>query len=278
MKLILVMLNNFQNYILDNIDNLKRFGNNDITVITDRKFKDKFSNKQVKIIPVEDIIPNYTDYINSLKHTFRNGFWELTSFRFNVLYHYMNKYNITKIVHIENDILIYTDLDKIIFHQPNKLLLTMDAYNRCIPGIMYIPNANVLGICLKLFKKNLNDMQNFAICFHNSNVVDTLPIFIDNTYVTNKFKPIGCNFDKYNCIFDAAAIGQYLGGIDPRIHGKMMVGFVNETCIVDYSKYNFVWENINGLSRPFIIIDNIKIPIINLHIHSKNIRKFMDDI
>src|SRR5210317_1660982 len=99
----------------------------------------------------------------------------------------------------------------------------MDAYNRCIPGLMYIPNAKVLGICLKLFKSHLNDMQNFAICFHNSNVVDTLPIFIDNTDITVKFKSVAHNFNKYNCIFDAAAIGQYLGGIDPRIHGKLMV-------------------------------------------------------
>ena len=38
MKIILVSIGNFQEYIIDNIKNLKLFNNNDITVITDNKF------------------------------------------------------------------------------------------------------------------------------------------------------------------------------------------------------------------------------------------------
>ena len=49
------------------------------------------------------------------------------------------------------------------------------------------------------------------------------------------------NFQEFNSIFDAAAIGQYLGGVDPRNSPGDTRGFVNETCVVNYDKYEFTW-------------------------------------
>ena len=82
-------------------------------------------------------------------------------------------------------------------------------------------------------------------------------------------------FNKFNCIFDAAAIGQYLGGIDPRNQIGDTRGFINETCFIKYNNYTFFWIiNENGLYQPHIFINNNYIKIINLHIHSKNLNKF----
>tara|TARA_B110001450_G_scaffold191639_1_gene179860 strand:- start:10683 stop:11516 length:834 start_codon:yes stop_codon:yes gene_type:complete len=275
MKVVLVMLNNFQKYIVYNIENLKLYGNNDITLITDEKFFKYFEKYNINLIPVDKLIKNYTVLMNTLKNTFRNGFWKLTTFRFNAIYNFMKQYNIKNIVHIENDVLVYENLNNIIFHDKNKILITMDAKNRCIPGIMFIPNFSLLQTCLTYFENNLNDMQNFAICYHKTNIIDTLPIFINNTTHTKKFEDICKNYDKYNVIFDAAAIGQYLGGIDPRIKSSNTIGFVNETCIVDYSNFKFVFEKEKGKHKPFIIVNNKKIQIINLHIHSKHLNKFI---
>ena len=76
-------------------------------------------------------------------------------------------------------------------------------------------------------------------------------------------------------IFDAAAIGQYLGGVDPRnIEGDTR-GFINETCIIKYNKYKFEWIKIDELFIPHIIIDSNKYKICNLHIHCKNLKNFM---
>ena len=44
MKIILVSVGNFQEYILDNIKNLLLFNNNDITVITNKDFFYKFND------------------------------------------------------------------------------------------------------------------------------------------------------------------------------------------------------------------------------------------
>ena len=275
MKIVLVMLNNLQSYIFDNIKHLKAFDNNDIVVITDSKFIDLFDATDVTLISIDSLIPSYVEFTSKINETFRNGFWEMTSYRFKALYEYMKHYNISNILHIENDVLIYKNIDTIKFHNMNKLLLTMDSKNRCIPGLMFIPNNEILKKCLDIFKPSLNDMQNFSNCYYMlSDYIDTLPIFLEdnNNDVTNM---ITKNFKYYNCIFDAAAIGQYLGGIDPRNKAGDTKGFVNETCIIDYSKYNFIWKTENNKKNPYIIINNIEYSIVNLHIHCKELNKFI---
>lgn len=275
MKIVLVMLNNLQEYIFDNIQHLKNHNNNDITVITDKKFNSLFENININIINIEDLIPDYINMSSKINNTYRNGFWELTSYRFKAIYEYMKQYNIINIIHIENDVVIYKNVDTIPFHNINKLLLTMDSENRCIPGLMFIPNNNILQRCLDIFNPNLNDMQNFSNCYYNlSDYIDTLPIFIENNE-NNITKMITKNFKYYNCIFDAAAIGQYLGGVDPRNMSGDTKGFVNETCVINYSKYNFIWKNENNKKIPYIIINNIEYPIVNLHIHCKDLKSFI---
>jgi hypothetical protein len=188
----------------------------------------------------------------------------------------MKKYNSTSILHIENDVLLYKNIDTINFHDTNKILITMDNYNRCIPGIVFIPNYLLLEECLNNFVRGKNDMENFAICYNKLNILDTLPIInkINNNY---NLEFLNKNFSNYNSIFDAAAIGQYLGGVDPRNNPNNTIGFINETCLIDYSKYKFVWINENNLNIPHIVINNINVPIVNLHIHSKVLSNFLSN-
>jgi len=279
MQIILIMLNNFQDYILDNIENLLRFNNNDIVVITDIKFNNKFEHllDKIAIINIESLIPNYTNDIGmNINTTFRNGFWKLTTYRFYALHRYMKQYDKENIIHIENDVLIYKNINDICFHTKDKILLTLDSKTRCIPGIMVVPNYKLLENCLAIFKKNLNDMENWAYCFHSlPELIDSLPIFITDKSEHER-NIITRNFNSYNAIFDAAAIGQYLGGVDPRNQGGDTTGFVNETCIFNYSAYKFIWKkNENNFQVPFILINSIEYPIINLHIHCKNLKRFM---
>jgi len=265
------MLNNLQSYIFDNIQHLKHHDNSDITVITDKKFNTLFEN--VNVINIEDLIPDYINIASRINNTFRNGFWQLTSYRFIAIYEYMKQHNINNIIHIENDVLIYRKLEH--FHNMNKLLLTMDSKNRCIPGLMYIPTNEVLKKCLDLFNPSLNDMQNFSNCYYTlSECIDTLPIFIEDNK-NDITKMITKNFKYYHSIFDAAAIGQYLGGIDPRNKPGDTRGFINETCVINYSKYTFIWKNDNDKKIPYIVVNNNEYPIVNLHIHCKDLNTFI---
>jgi hypothetical protein len=273
------MLNTFQEYILHAIQCLHKFNNHNIVVITDCVLITNFNgpNINVKVVAIEGFMPSYRELHKTLQNSYRNGFWQLALFRFKTLLTYMRHHDRKNIIHIENDILVYKDLSELNLQNHNKILLTMDSKTRCIPGIMYIPNPDILEECLNNFKDNLNDMENWGLCYNERpDLVDTFPIFpTDNS--RPELTSVTKNFDKFNCIFDAAAIGQYLGGVDPRNKRGDTSGFVNETCLINYSKYNIIWKShpkYNTLVPHLLVGSNI-IPIINLHIHSKNLTKFI---
>lgn len=274
MKIILVCIGNFQSYILDNIRNLQLFGNHDIVVLTNREFFSRFTN--VEVVSVEDLDDCGFWKNNRLDQNFRNGFWSYCSMRLFYLYSYIKKYTIQNCVHLENDVMGYVDFDEILPHfMENKLYATFDCHDRVIPGILYIPNWVALHPIIENYNFAMNDMYNLAR--FDENVIEPLPIISSNAG--------GCEYPKLwknyiNCIYDAAAMGQYIGGIDPRNQGGDTRGFVNETCLVKYNNYGgFYWKKLEnlGLYVPYLYINGEYIRIVNLHIHSKDLQKFMAD-
>jgi len=132
---------------------------------------------------------------------------------------------------------------------------------------MYINSLNIIKLLSDYIIKNNfnNDMVNTFNFFNNNrDKVTNLPI-LPNSVSLEKCTVNYSNFyTELNSIFDGAAIGQYLYGIDSN---ENTVGFINETTIFDVSKFEYTWvDNI-----PFMIVDNNKIRINNLHIHSKKL-------
>ena len=273
MKIILVSIGNFQEYILDNIKNLLLFNNNDITVITNKEFFDKLNNYQVTLIDYNELSDNNFNINSQLDKNFRNGFWHFCSLRLFYVYSYIKQYNLENCIHLENDVISYVNFDEIKNNfKENKVYATFDCSTRVIPGILYIPNYKSFEPIINRYNFNMNDMENLAQ--FNESVILPLPIFpIINGGI------VKCNklFFDFNMIFDAAAMGQYLGGIDPRNQSCDTTGFVNETCIIKYNKYKFEWIKIDNLFIPHIIINSNKYKICNLHIHSKNLNSFIAD-
>jgi hypothetical protein len=273
MEIILVCLENFQEYILDNIDNLLLFKNNNITVITNKKFNDKFAKYNVKIINCEDLDDMSFNKKSQLDKQFRGGFWHLCSLRFYYIYSYIKQYNIQNCIHIENDVMIYYNLDNKLFTS-DKICCVFDSYTRVIPSIIFIPSPEKFKIIIDNYCTHINDMANLAR--FDETIIERLPLF---TYldINDEYKMITKNYSKYNIIFDGASIGQYLGGVDGcNISGDTR-GFINETCIVKYNNYNFYWILDNNLYIPHIKINNKLFPIFNLHIHSKKLFNFKAD-
>jgi hypothetical protein len=266
MKIVLVSVGNFQEYMLDNIKNLHLHNNKDITVITEKEFFKYFSEYNIELIDKNTLDDLNFNTNSRLDKSFRNGFWHLCSLRLFYLYTYLIKYNIENCVHIENDVLIYYDLNNVLFDS-DKLCACFDCEYRVIPSVIYIPNPSKLKYILDRYDNKLNDMANLAK--HDDDIIEKLPIFNDTNDMLSK------NFNKYNIIFDAAAIGQYLGGVDQRNCSGDTRGFINETCLIKYNKYEFYWEKINNLYYPFIRINDKSFKIFNLHIHCKQLQNFL---
>jgi len=287
MNIVLVSIGNFQDYILSNIKQLLLLGHTDIYVITNKMFFHNFpmheyNSKQecVKLIECEGIRDTYQYSKKSrLDASFRDGFWQLASARLFIIHDFMKQYNIENVIHLENDVLVYYNCNVLAEKvDTNKIYIPFDCYERNIASIMFIPNYTIFSRILDNYNYSKNDMENFVMIKKtHPELIELFPIFIndkqnnnDNENLTEE-EFVSSNFHIFQYIFDAAAIGQYIGGVDPRNMAGDTSGFVNETCVIKYNEYEIQWKE----KTPFLIVCGNTYPIFNLHIHCKNLEKFI---
>jgi hypothetical protein len=275
-NIVLTCINNFQDYILINIKQLIRLGHKNIFVITNGKFFENFDAFKNDIVLVDcDKLPKTFEKVDKDS----TDFWHLTSSRFMYIYEFMKRDNINNVFHMENDVLIYYNYKTIMNSLDDNLYIPFDTFHRNIASLVYIPNEKIYKEILNNYDFSKNDMDNFASIKEKTGLIQQFPIFHNSVNINDvdkdEYKFVTTNFDKFNYVFDAAAIGQYLGGVDPKNAAGDTTGFVNEKCIIKYDKYKFEWKIIEGIKKPFIIIDGESYPIFNLHIHSKTLEKFV---
>jgi hypothetical protein len=232
----------------------------------------------VRVLPVENLEDTY-NYLgtSTLDATFRGGFWQLTSARFFYIYAFMKQHEVTDVVHYENDVLSYYSVgtlencvDRSCMHIP------FDSLERNIASIVYIPSHVVLKAILDKYDYSVDDMHNFSRIRRETNLIRGLPICVAPPNAQKEeVRFVTEEYNRFNgFIFDAAAMGQYLGGVDPRNNAeqKDTVGFINETCVIKYAEFaSFEWRQ----GRPFLRIrGGPLVPIFNLHIHCKDLKKF----
>ena len=247
----------------------------------------------VKVVPLtskSDKIEKYTEYMKKFPResmAFRNSFWISTTARFFYIEEFMRKENLTETFHIENDVMLYEDLDKI-KETLNKdsLYMVQDNIARVVPSILFIPNVN-----------SLSSMNDFILNKIKSSNVFLNDMNLLGMYPKKELFPFHFNTNsKY--IFDGAAIGQYLGGVDPNNLPKKDTErqellkhinnpskfFVNETSDFKINKSMLFFRKnvvINNNKEIDLIYgkeeleSGIKIKqICNLHIHSKQLYQF----
>lgn len=228
----------------------------------------------------------YTNTIHRFDHQreFRNGFWIHTTSRFFYIEALMTLYNISSVFHIENDIMMYQSFVDIHSQLPrSQICMVQDSPNRVIPSILFFPTSNSITE-LNCFITTETSNSNYL-----KNDMELLGSF-DNKYTFPIF-PSQSTF-----LYDGAAIGQYLGGIDVRNlcntnspesiemlnFVNPSIGFINETS--DFKPNLFKYDYIDyklpnvivHLKKPVCITNepNVYTNIANLHIHSKQLYQF----
>lgn len=270
MKVILVCVGNFQPYVVDCIAQLKLWGNDDIDVITNAHFFEHFSG--VNLVNCDELNDYRYTQLSAIDRHFRDGFWFYASQRLFYLYSHIKQNNIKRSVHIENDVMVYENLDKLTFEK--KLYAVYDSPTRVIPSFIYIPSHKYFRTVIEKYNPQLNDMVNMG----RYDFMEPLPIIHSTGAAGEEITRYNKNFAQFGAIFDGAAIGQYLAGVDPRNQPGDTRGFVNETCVVKYDQYRFCWLLAeNGLCRPYLMSGDDIIPIVNLHIHSKKLNLMRSD-
>ena len=199
------------------------------------------NNKLPKIeyIPISilNISKDYIDYIDNLPDStkaFRDAFWVSTTARFFYIEAFMKLFCLEHVIHIENDIMLYENLDSLPLDY-TKLYMVRDCEGtepRVIPSIVYIPNHLVL-----------NKLTTFmlSILLNSNRVVNDMELLGRYSDDDVMYFPFDFNTE-LPFIMDGAAIGQFLGGIDPRN--------LNDFNAVSPSQQEFL--RINNPSKGFI--------------------------
>lgn len=266
----------FPSHINDCIKNTLMF-NIDLHLILSKELHSNVEYKDIKLINAEDYEDdNYQTY-KILNHdiNYKDNFWQRASTRFFILNKYVNTNNVENFFHIENDVLIFSDLiseNETLKKMDHNMHIVIDSDTRSIPSIIWFRNKEILNsLSTFIYSNNSNnDMRNiFLFYLNNKDKVSNFPILPTNLnlrYQSNL--NYSNNYDKFNSIFDGAAIGQYLGGIDNTDDNT--IGYISPDCIFDVSNFQYEWYG----NIPYMVFDNKKIKINNLHIHSKKLKKF----
>jgi hypothetical protein len=256
------------------------------------QIKENLFKENIEVVALESLKQSKEHLYFQKNFIKNNNFWVFTTERFFYLQEFIEERNLQKTFHLENDIMLYCCLKELlpIFenYYIDKLGLTLDHDNRCIPGFVYVDQSKPLKefihfLYAKKFNRKDNDMVLLAEFINKyPTYAKTLPIVPPNySYqlgLVNSYNKKVKNpsqyfkyFERFQSIFDAAALGQYLGGT----HTMGTFGFINETSCFDPSKFEYLWEKDDKMRFvPYLIFNKEKIRINNLHIHSKKLLNF----
>jgi hypothetical protein len=234
------------------------------------------------------------EHLEFLAKRSEDGYWRYVVERFFYLDELLMKYQLDQVLHLENDVMVYFEFDALIPSLDRcyaGIAATFLGDGACIPGIVYIANRDrlraVIPFVAEMGGRGMNDMEIFAAIRkrQSRDVIDNLPViplsYLEESRQLGKPLPNTSNPDRYcahvevfNSIFDGAALGQYLGGLDP-LFGPPTPGFINYNSVFDPSRFQYTWEiDEKGRKIPYAHHAERKYRINNLHIHSKQLEKF----
>lgn len=233
--------------------------------------------------------------VSALDRGFRQGFWSHATERFFVLEDLMADRGLVNVVHLENDNLLYAHLPRILPVLERRypgIAATFDNDQRCVPGFFYVRKIDALAaltayiveVHAQKLLEDPNDMMAIGAFRRIPRApIDHLPIAPPGATLMSPSGIVPAdpsdywrNAAEFDSLFDAAAIGQYLGGVDPRnAPGRDTRGFVNESSFVRAPLYRFEFERDRAGRRvPFLVDGDRRWALNNLHVHSKNLKQF----
>jgi hypothetical protein len=233
---------------------------------------------------------------NLLRRKGLGGFWLFAAERFFLIEELMRGYGLEDVVHLENDVLMYFPIAGTLggFRSLYPGMgVARDHDGRCMASLLYIRDIRAISrfnryIALNLLSRRKNDMQLLS-GYARGKPGTQLPL-VSSAYEAvvglanskgERPRDPGAysrNFDELGMVFDAACLGQFVGGID-KIHSMEDTrGFVNETSYLNPSAGSVAWkEDDSGRLRPFFRLGGDEAMIANLHIHSKELAKYRSD-
>lgn len=239
----------------------------------------KPSSGKILLVAIEHLPRFYSkEFEQSSKSDkdFRNGFWFATSNRFMLIADLMRALRLENCVHLENDVVIYFDPQEKLeeFRAHARFAIPFDRA-RAIPGIVWYKDAEIAGdlaeyINQRSEKPDFDVLREF--CDAHPEGAKPLPTMDPKYVLENGLDPTKycLGYEEFGGVFDAAALGQYLGGVHWMNNPYDTRFFENESSDLRAPEYSFGW-NKKDLSRyPTMTYRGLSTKILSLHAHSKD--------
>jgi hypothetical protein len=207
---------------------------------------------------------------------FRGGFWLQTANRFMLIADLMLSLDLKNCLHLENDNVLYFDpsskLD--VFRAHARFAIPFDR-SRAIPGIVWYKDAQIARELANYIRER-SDVPDFDVIrqFCDSKLFDAKPLpTMSPAYAISKnlsIKNYCDGYEQFGGIFDAAAIGQYVGGVDPRNISGASRFFLNETSDLNVSQCKVIWDYEKKKRNLILEIQGEEVKVLSLHAHSKD--------
>ncbi len=275
-----------------------RLFNPEITIhfITDTEWMDNLVFKKYNIIPINknkfhsDKIGRFESLLNHPP----GHFWTITASRLIYLENFLKKQNLSDVYHFENDILLYYDLKE--HHEKflnlyKSMAITPGGADRCMTGFMFIKNGDVLAKMTEFFIQQLQEHGRLGLSkVYNTDMIHEMALLKGYENAKGQehlgYLPIlpfgrhAYNYDEFNSVFDPAFWGQFVGGTNSKVPGAKPPNLYISQILIANPDYTVIWKTDDqGRKIPYFKYNDNRndheIKINNLHIHSKNLDKYI---
>ena len=243
-------------------------------------------------------IPNIDNYFKEEKCDVNRQLFQTSAYRLFYLEKFLKKYNIENVIHFDNDVMLYSNLQKYkdIFAQFD-FLITSHFKEEYVFGFSYIKSHKSLTTINQEVARlgNLSTKKLKALIHHDTPHEMRLLSYINKKY-NNKLidllsgVPTGegsDNFELFNACFDPSTYGKHIAGsheFGP--HNKQFVKttdwegteahhIIGKEIIDGKLQIDFKNKGWRHVSDPYITHGNKEHELINLHIHTKRLEDFI---
>lgn len=269
----------------DCIAQLKRTQTNDTTIylyVDDVTSVEDVKGLEYVTLVTPNTVPK-TAMHNTFSHTSRHnnswyyGYWQLCSRRFCAIHDVAEHFQLKHFFHIETDILLYypvTSILPVLVSKNVNIGMTLLSDSLVVPGIIYyqdsIASQRVASYIASRASTGINDMQVLGNMCNDTSVnryIFPLPV-VPAGYCSDPKNLWSRDQAEFGCVFDGAALGQWIGGVDKVCNIEPFdAPYVNTQASYKFVHANITWDE---LHRPYVN----GVPVFNLHVHSKQLYRW----
>ena len=256
MNYIYVYLGKIPEYMNDSIKSVKNIDPTaNIIRVTDDNLNDIISDQTKEVMKLSNPLFNKAD----------GQLWSTSLYRCFLLRD-AAKIHGGDYVHFDSDVILYEPFNKIkhLFNK-EKINITFDEEHSAVFGYSYFPNVELNDLlCNHLFKSFVEEDYRNKLAPRFPNEMQLIGGLAREWNFINRLTTIPNKKSDY--VFDPSSYGQYFGGTNKHPPGW-------------FGKHHLIGKEIGNKNLKPIMKENKpyvnEVPIINLHIHSKNTHKFI---